>query len=67
MYSQYFAVYIHNTNKYIGNSIINSSPYHKQTVYIHCQECMFVSIHIHTCIDSLYTRYIHGMYKITIL
>ncbi len=60
-------VYIHNTNKYIRNSMINLSPYHEQTVHIHYQEWNYMHVCVHTCRDSLYIWYIHGMYKITIL
>ena len=53
-YDSVYAMYVHtmymdgenkvvsaglgDSNKYIRNSIINSSPYHKQIVYIHYQE-----------------------------
>jgi hypothetical protein len=40
--------------------------YNVQTVYIHEYTGIFIHVRVHTCLDHVYTMYIHGMYNFTL-
>ncbi len=65
-YSQVYAIYVSCTNTSIQYWMYIFRSYNVQTMYIHEFAGICIYVGVHTCLDHVYTMYIHCMYYFTL-